>query len=214
MASPSQIHDVASGFRDIKQVPEFFPSILPTVLGIIIFSVACALAWYLWKHLQKKNALPIEVPETPADVRALSELKRLEELLSKSPQAVRDTGAGVSFCLRTFVEGLLAIPAQDRTSAELVHDLNAALRAALPSVAAEDRDEYSKKLIALLRQCDRVTFREDSEQVFSNDQSQLNALLTQSREFVRSLAGAHKRELQRRASVLDAPHGKQLGGSR
>lgn len=124
------------------------------LLGILILVGLMALGYYLYKNRQAK---PIEVEEeifeSPIE-KATTHLKSLEQKDLISKGNIKEYYSELTDIARTYIEEVLAIPAMESTTDELILSFkNAIKRKKLPL-----SEETASNLLGVLKQADLVKF--------------------------------------------------------
>ena len=145
---PADAEDV----KDLAPLVEFPRSFWGYVLiaaGLLL--LAALVAFYLWRRRQKRaeEPQPADEPPTPPDVEALRRLKALEGVDLSRRDEIKPFYIELSDTLRTYVSRRLGVHALERTTRELIADLQAR---SLPD------EETTGRIRNILVQSDYVKF--------------------------------------------------------
>lgn len=96
----------------------------PWIIGAIAAALIAAIALLLWKRYSQKKSAPVFVPALPPDYVALTELIRIEGLGLVDKGEFKRYYTLVVDTVRHYVEARFKVEAMDRTTLELLADLD------------------------------------------------------------------------------------------
>jgi hypothetical protein len=132
--------------RPLKQQWEAPRRYWPWVLAAVLAAVLAGASWWWWRRRRRRRAAQAPAPpRLPADYVALAELTRIERMNLLARGEFKEYYTRVTDVLRRYLEARFGIAAMDRTTAELLEEL-------------ESRGRRVEKLEDLLNEADLVKF--------------------------------------------------------
>lgn len=196
------IHDAKTGFHDIKPLPEFHPSALPSILTWLVLALLFATLCYLiLRKKPKKLAAKVEKILSPEE-KAYAALRELRSDLEKTGINVRDFSNSISEIVRGYLEETFHFPAQELTPKEIEIKFPEYWKKQFPSLSAKHYDEVHLDLKRIFSLCKWISFAKDSEKTYAQGTKSLSELLDQSEGLIRSIAELLVKEKDRTTEVL------------
>lgn len=123
------------------------------LLGILLAVGLAALGYYFYKKRKIQPVVEEEVFETPIE-KATTHLKSLEQKDLISKGNIKEYYSELTDIARTYIEEVLAIPAMESTTDELIHSFKNAIKRKKLSLS----NETTENLLNVLKQADLVKF--------------------------------------------------------
>lgn len=148
------VHDARSGFHDITAPPVFghpsFPWTIAAAGAALLFVIGL-----LWRHYRRQR--PSEQDTLTPCERGLERLGSVKSRLLAREVDARDAALALSMIVREFLDELVPLEAQNKSSREIGSDLPGLLQSQFRSLAAPKvnqlRDEISMALCTLDKYC-------------------------------------------------------------
>lgn len=149
----SRVSEEDQAFRPFKPLYEFSVSLLPYILGFIVFGL---IAWFLWRQYKRRPIEETPAPTEPIEIPPFRDPliileQDLQAIDANYPQPEEDYKAyyyKLSDAIRSYFEELYAIPALESTTSELERELK----------KSRIHNELQSTTVALLEQADMVKF--------------------------------------------------------
>jgi hypothetical protein len=176
----------AQGIRDLAPLVEFPQPIWPYVLLALAVIILIATILYYLRERRKAPPPPPPAPSEPeitpyeaalARIRALSEEEALE-----APERVKPFYVELSDLLRTYLEDRLGIPALERTTRELMHEMEErTVRYRLPG-PAPDRIKEILTLADLVKFADYLPPADQGHHTLDETRKTIDSIETKQRQ--------------------------------
>lgn len=191
------LHDARTGFYDIKQLPEFHPSIWPTALAYLTIAlIILALGYWLLRKKPKKASRVLEKTLSPEE-KAYLKIKQLRSDLENTKIDVRSFSNSISDTIRGYLEEVLDFPARELTPKEIKVALPISWKKRFSLLAETHLEEVQQDLKRIFSSCKWISFAKDSEKTYADDSKSFLELLEQSEKLVREIAGLIANETAR-----------------
>jgi hypothetical protein len=120
------VRSLASAGGELKPLKE--PWTAPAdyrwlIIAAALAALAAVVSYFLWKRRKRRVVIKEAVPELPADFVALRELRRIENLKLLEAGEFKQYYTLITDAIRTYIEKRFGVDALDRTSKEILHDL-------------------------------------------------------------------------------------------
>lgn len=116
----------AAGLQDLAPLAEFPRPLWFWLVMLLLVGLLAAALYYVWKRRRRRTAArptSAEAPSLPPYEEATMRLRRLEETDLHAPDAIKGFYVELSDVLRTYLARRLGTRAKERTTRELVRDL-------------------------------------------------------------------------------------------
>jgi len=175
-------HSPATGFRDIKPIPEFHP----------------APAWIFWACLAAAALLKASVlisrrktrfnraTQLSPEAAALARIAELNRQRAESSISLRDLASGYSLALRGYLEDGLRFPAREQTVHEISQTLPAQISKNLPLLEKETSESLQRRIRSTLRFLERLAFAGESSTNYHLDSQEVINLTQELEQLVSS----------------------------
>lgn len=188
------LHDAQTGFHDIKQLPEFYPSIWPSILTYLIIALAImTLGYLLLRRRSKKENVPLE-KSLSAEEKAYLKIKRLRSDLESTKVDVRNFSNSISETIRCYLEEVLHFPARELTPREIKTALPVSWRKRFPELSDVYLEEVQHDLKLIFSSCKWISFAKDSEKIYAGDSKNFLELLDKVEKLIENIAALLAKE--------------------
>lgn len=195
MSSETQIHDVSTGFKDIKPIPEFSLSGAYT-LGVTTILFLVLFLYGLWKVFKRTKA-PQIVPEISAHILATEGITELDAKRKKGLISTKEYCSSVSLCMRKYFDSSLSIPADDLTLFELRQRLPLAIERQLSFAPHNYKTSLKERILTALSYLETVTYAHATQSNnFERELSSVSGELSQIIREIHFLKGEEQRKLE------------------
>ncbi|MBO60810.1 MAG: hypothetical protein CMO63_02395 [Verrucomicrobiales bacterium] len=143
-AAPAEIADIR-GIKGAVDIPTGNEWVLWLLGALAIFVVVLVVAWFVRRHLAKRNVELAPPPPPPPHVIAWRQLQDALGLIHEAEQFCTE----VSLIVRVYLEGRFNLHAPDRTTEEFLFELQSSNRLV---------NDHKELLREFLGECDMVKF--------------------------------------------------------
>lgn len=206
------MHDIKTGFHDIKALPLFSPTSLLLPSALLAITALLLGALYLSRR-KKRVSEPPPTPPIPPDQQALNELRELDKLRDTGEIELRDFAQRLSLSLRRFMQEVIPFPAAELTPGEIKNRLPAELKKSLPTLPNEKLEQLRADFDRTLRFCEFAEFAAHAEELCPMNDDRVTQQISHSTQLIRQLSLWLAKEKERTNGIVAQSRLGQAGAA-